>query len=90
MKDGSPIRHPAVAIALALGGGICCDHFRPAPLDVWLFGAVLLAAAWAALSPTRFAKESAVALLLGVVCLGGARHHLAWSVARDNDLSLFA
>ncbi len=90
MKDGSPIRHPAVAMALALGGGIVCDHFWPATLDVWLVGAVLFAAAWAGLSLTRYAKESALALLLGVVCLGGARHHFAWTAAGADDLSLFA
>ena len=66
-----PDRHPAVAIALA-GRRHCLRSFSAGGVDVWLFGAVLLAAASAALSLTRFAKESAVVLLLGVVCLGGA------------------
>jgi competence protein ComEC len=36
------------------------------------------------------AKAAAGALLLGMACLGGARHHFCWSTAPDNDLSLFA
>jgi competence protein ComEC len=90
VRDGSPIRHPAVALALALAAGIACDHLWPAALQVWLLLAAGLALARVWLVRSQFAKGSAAVLLLGCVCLGGARHHLAWSAAADNDLSLFA
>ncbi|HET6324699.1 MAG TPA: ComEC/Rec2 family competence protein, partial [Planctomycetaceae bacterium] len=90
MRDGFPIRHPAVVMALALAGGIACDHFWPAGLQVWMLGAAGLALGRVLLVRGRFEREAAAALLLCCVCLGGARHHLAWSAVADNDLSLFA
>jgi competence protein ComEC len=77
-------------MALALGAGIVCDHFWPAALPIWLLAAAGLALARLWLVRSQFVKESAAILLLCCVCLGGARHHLAWSAASDNDLSLFA
>lgn len=90
MKDGSPTRHPAVAIAVALGCGIAFDHLWPAPLGAWLLASTVLALAWFVLARLRIAPASAGLLLVCVACLGGARHHLCWSTAAHNDLSLFA
>jgi competence protein ComEC len=40
----------------------------------------------------RFRRERLTAgiLFCGIVCLGGARHHLFWSIAAPDDVSLFA
>jgi competence protein ComEC len=90
VRDAAPARHPAVAIALALGCGIACDHYWSARLELWLLVAALLALAWMVLVRFRFATQSAGVLLLCLICLGAARHHLCWSTAAGNDLSLFA
>jgi competence protein ComEC len=77
-------------MVVALAAGIACDHFRPAALGTWLLAATLFTIAWWIVARLRPDRESAALLLLCLVCLGGARHHLCWSVAADNDLSLFA
>src|SRR5262249_34216133 len=90
VRNGSPIRHPAIVIALALGCGIVCDRLLPARLEVWLLAAVPAIPAWMWLACFRFARVSAAVLLLGVVCRGAARHVFYWWAAAGNDLSLFA
>jgi competence protein ComEC len=77
-------------MALALAAGIVCDHFWPATLRFWLLAAAGLALARVWLVRYPFARESAALLLICCLCLGGARHHLAWSAVSDNDLALFA
>jgi ComEC/Rec2-related protein len=77
-------------IAVALGCGIVFDHLWPARLEALLLAGVTLSIAWLALARFGFARVSAAILLLCVGCLGAARHHLGWSAASDNDLSLYA
>jgi competence protein ComEC len=77
-------------MALALAGGIVTDHIWSIPLVVWLSAAFAIAVLWVVVSYAHKAVSSAALILCCLVCLGGARHHLCWSAAGENDLSLFA
>jgi competence protein ComEC len=87
----APIRHAMVPVAAAVAAGIIGDRLVPQPLGVWILCALMLAAGWGfvarAFGPSRLA---AALLLVWIACLGAARHHVFWSVALPDDLSLFA
>ena len=87
----APIRHAMVPVAAAVAAGIIGDRLVGQPLSVWILCGFILAAGWGfaarAFGPSRLA---AALLLVWIACLGAARHHLFWSVALPDDLSLFA
>ncbi len=87
----APIRHAMVPVAAAVAAGIIGDRLVPQPLGVWILCGFILAGGWGfaarACGPSRLA---AALLLVWIACLGAARHHLFWSVALPDDLSLFA
>jgi competence protein ComEC len=87
----APIRHAMVPVAAAVAAGIIGDRLAPQPLSVWILCGFILAAGWGFVArvfgPSRLA---AAFLLVWIACLGAARHHLIWSVALPDDLSLFA
>lgn len=79
-----------VPVATAIGAGILADRWLSAPLQSWMLLAVVATACWR-IAAWRGGRSQLAAglLLLGIACLGGARHHLFWSVAAPDDLSLF-
>jgi competence protein ComEC len=80
-----------VPVATALGVGILADHWFPVPLGSWMVFAAVSASAWGIVAWRGWAtRRSAGLLLVWIACLGAARHHLFWSIAAPNDLSLFA
>ena len=80
-----------VPVATAIGAGILADRWLSAPLGSWMSVAVVSAAAWG-IAAWRGGRPRLAAglLLLWIACLGGTRHHLFWSIAAPDDLSLFA
>jgi competence protein ComEC len=85
-------RPPLVPVALAIGTGIFVDRCWSQPLAAWICTAVLcvLACGVAAVWRRSSLRLTAGLLLCSIACLGGARHHLFWSTAAPDDLSLFA
>jgi competence protein ComEC len=83
-------RSPALTAAVALAGGILLDRHAALPVPVWIgVGAVvvLMAVLAARRGPARWAVTAA---LVGLVALGAARHHRAWSVRAADDIARFA
>lgn len=89
-QDTSLNRHPIVPVALALIVGIALDHWMPLPLTVWLLAAGVAALGWGIASGVNAARVAAALLLIWMVLFGGARHHVFWSTAAPNDVSVFA
>ena len=84
------LRHPLVPVAIAIGTGVFTDRCWPLSLAAWMSLAAFSAVAWAILTWRRSSAWLAGGFLLcWVLCLGGARHHLFWSIAEGDDLSLF-
>ena len=87
----APIRHVMVPVAAAVAAGIIGDRLASQPLSLLILCGFILAGGWGfaarACGPSRL---TAALLLAWIACLGAARHHLFWSVALPDDLSLFA
>src|SRR5262249_34539556 len=60
-------RSPAVPVAAAFAAGIFADHLLEPDLRVWLVAAAFCLAAWGVCLARRFARTSAVMLLLAVL-----------------------
>lgn len=83
-------RHPAVPVAVAFAVGILLDRWLGPSWAAWLTMGAVLAIGWSAALLRRDDRLGAPLLLALCLCLGGARHHLFWSVGRSYDVSLFA
>jgi competence protein ComEC len=84
------LRHPLVLVAIALATGIFVDRYGPPSLAHWIGLGAFSAIAWAIVTGRRSRGLFAGGFLLcWILCLGGARHHLFWSTAEPDDLSLF-
>jgi competence protein ComEC len=84
------IRHPALPAAISFATGIAVDRVLSFHWVFWLASSFVLAAAWFAALRLRRERTAALLLLACVACVGGARHHQAWSVEESNDISLYA
>lgn len=81
---------PAVVPVAAIIGGILLDRRFRFDFTTWLLAGGLCAVVWCVLYCLRCHRMSAIALLLLVACVGGARHHRAHDVAASQDISRFA
>lgn len=82
-------RLPAVPVTICFAIGILLDRWFGYPETVWLLGGFALLAG--SLLSARRSEQSALLLLLSCgLFVGGARHHLVWSLEADDDISLFA
>jgi competence protein ComEC len=89
-RGPGPGRTPALGVAAALAAGIWLDRRCEPVLAAWSAGLVgaLLAAFF--LERRRAPRVAAGSLIAAVACLGGLRHHAAWSLRGPNDISRFA
>ncbi len=83
-------RRPAIPVALCFAAGIVIDRWLGFAWIGWLGTGLFLAVCWLWGSSRGADGRAAACLLVGCVCLGGARHHQFWSVRRANDVSMFA
>jgi competence protein ComEC len=86
---------PLLLMALALATGIVVDRFGGDRLEMltvvgWWLAALIATLIAAFLYCCRWGRSSLVAMLLGVVCLGGTWHDLNWNYVRRNDLTRYA
>lgn len=83
-----PSRVPAVPVALAVAVGIAIDRFVEVSFATWwlaAMSALCIAVVAMTLGRSRFLET--LTLLVVFVLLGGARHHLAWSLRRPDDVA---
>ena len=83
-------RYPAVSVAVCFALGTAADHWLTLPWAHWLALCALFLLGWMSFSLRGRHAWAARLLLAGCACVGGARHHMVWSVAQTNDLSLYA
>ena len=79
-----------MTLAMAFATGITLDRWSSIPWTAWLLAcgfATALLAACILHSRSRTAALAAISLFL---LLGGARHHLFWSLRPENDIRQFA
>lgn len=97
---------PALSAAFALAIGIVIDRSFHLPMSVWLsLGAILLAMAGGCYlrevgdgrdglnvprRPLRRAFLASFLTLAGILSIGGARHHLFWSIRGRDDIARFS
>src|SRR4051812_4094889 len=73
---------PLGPAAIGLCIGVILDRFAiPFATSTWVGIAVLFFA-------ITFARSRAILICAAFVAVGGARHHLAWSDVREDDISL--
>src|SRR5689334_15054740 len=83
-------RSPAVPVAAAFAAGIFADHLLEPDLRVWLVAAALCLAGWGVCLSRRFARTSAVTLLVAVLIAGAGWHHWRWSIVGADHIVRFA
>lgn len=85
---------PAVPVFVALAGGIALDRVTELPFWLWIAAALFFSGVWGILwrrSPHgAWSRAGAYGLLAAVSAVGGAWHHLHWSVIAADDLSVWA
>lgn len=82
-------RTPAVTLAAAFVTGIAADRVWQPDWSAWAGGAVLSIVAILVLPRSR-GLWRAVGVVCLWVCLGGARHHVVWSLRPPDDVAQFA
>jgi competence protein ComEC len=86
---------PMVWLAISVATGVTADRFGGEWFDAfgvvswWLFATIMLAVA-AALYFARCTRLSAIVMLIGAGCLGGAWHDLHWNYLRFDELARYA
>lgn len=83
-------RCPAVPVAVSFAVGILLDRWLHPSWLTWLVMGLFLTSHWLACHIGRSERMAAVLLFGCCLCVGGARHHVFRSAARDDDVSLFA
>src|SRR5262245_21776329 len=83
-------RSPAVPVAAAFAAGIFSDQLLEPDRRVWLGAAAVVLAAWGVCLARRFARMSAVMLLLAVLIAGAGWHHWRWSIVESDHIVRFA
>lgn len=86
----NPPRHPAVAAATAFGTGIALDRWLALSYEIWIVSAIVFSAAWFVLFHQRWNRAAACLLVFLGVVVGAGRHHMIWSVATGEEISLYA
>ncbi len=88
-------RHPLVALALPVIGGIATDQY--ADLELWLWLVVALVAgllAWSAaavrITSVFWRRTATLMLLIGVFALAGCWHHIRWNLFARDEIGLRA
>jgi competence protein ComEC len=82
-------RAPAVTIAAAFASGIAADRVWQPDWTAWAGSAVLSIIAVLVVPRSRVLWR-AVGVVCLWVCLGGARHHVVWSLRPPDDVARFA
>ncbi|MEX0717095.1 MAG: ComEC/Rec2 family competence protein [Planctomycetaceae bacterium] len=82
-------RAPAVAVAVAFAAGIAIDRTGGLAWAAWILVGGGVWCGW--MAAFRYKNDRAAALLLLAACLalGGARHHLFWSIRPENDIARY-
>ncbi len=86
----APARQPLVTLAAAFMLGVTWDRIWPARVEIWLVAAGLCLAIWWLAWRRQQLVLAACFLVTATMLLGGARHHVAWSVFPRDDLGRWA
>ncbi len=86
MAPVAPAYQPLATLALALMAGIAMDRYWPLSAAAWWVLSLAALAAWLFFWRRGACKTAACLLLVAVVALGGARHHLHWRTFARDDL----
>jgi len=81
---------PMIWLAGAVALGIVVDRYAPLTPTWWFAAAMGLLLLWWMAWTCNLRQVSIVCLLLAGSCVGGARHHLHWSVFEQHDIGLLA
>jgi competence protein ComEC len=83
-------RQPAVPVAICFMFGIAIDRFLDLPWAIWMIAVAGVAGCWVVFYLKKNSVLALASLLGCFLLLGGARHHLFWSMFRSDEISFFA
>jgi len=90
MGSRAPRYQPLVIVLAAAAAGIAADRFWPMPVPVWWAVAALAWLVWLVLWRRQCDAAAGVVVLVSIGAVGGAWHHLRWSVFGADDLGWYA
>ena len=85
-----PHYHPLVIVLGAVCAGIAADRFCPQHLLVWFAITMATLCLWYLFRRLRHDRVAAFVLMLAILCLSAAWHHLRWNLFDANDLGNYA
>ena len=83
-------RLPAVLLALCFSTGIAIDRWLGLTWLAWLGACAVFTATYLLCYLLKRKRLATCFLIAACLSVGGARHHMVWSAAARNDISLFA
>jgi competence protein ComEC len=86
----APRYQPLVIVLAAVSAGIFIDRRMPAPAEIWWLAAATSLPVWLALWRHGCERLAAVALAVCLASLGGAWHHLRFSLFAQDELGLYS
>ncbi len=89
-REDRPRYQPLVIVLGAVSAGIVIDYCRPQSLAFWYAAALATLGIWYLLARRGRPRAAAVLLMLTLLALGAAWHHLRWNLFEENDLGNFA
>lgn len=88
LRLARPSRVPAVPVAFALAAGVCLDRSLALPFANTLIAATVTWTVWlVGASVVRSNRIATFAILITILLLGSARHHLDWSIRSPGDIA---
>lgn len=89
-EKSQPDRAPAVILVVAIGAGIAVDRWLALSWTLWIVAGGVVAVPLAVCIRGQRARPAAVCAVIFFVCVGGARHHLFWSLRPADGLRQYA